>query len=381
MEPLKREIAHRFVSLASPTAARNGAGFHPCQGLYHTPKGARPRTALIATHYNVDFSEHYLADEMAALGFGFLGWNTRFRGAETYFLLDHALIDIAVGIRWLREEAGVEQVVLLGNSGGGSLLAAYQSHARAGELGQAPTHRIPGWPRLPHLDDLPAADLYISLNAHPGRPEVLTAWMDPSVVDESDAFSVDPALDMFDPSNGPPYAPEFVLRYRAGQVARNHRISAWARAELENLASRGYSDRVFTLPRTWADLRFMDGTLDPSDRPIGSCYAGKPARANFGPFGIGYSCTLRTWLSMWSLDDSGCCGAPHLERIFEPSLVIQSRGDTGVFPSDAEAIFASLGARDKRLDWVDGDHYLQQPEDARAAVALRIAEWLGARAG
>ena len=53
---------HRFVGLASPTARRAGAGGHPCQGLYWTPPGRpRPRVAVIATHYNVDFSEHYMA--------------------------------------------------------------------------------------------------------------------------------------------------------------------------------------------------------------------------------------------------------------------------------------------------------------------------------
>ena len=35
---------------------------------------------MIATHYQIDFSEHYLADYMATRGIGFLGWNTRFRG-------------------------------------------------------------------------------------------------------------------------------------------------------------------------------------------------------------------------------------------------------------------------------------------------------------
>ena len=85
--------------------------------------------AFIATHYNVDFSEHYLASFMAERGFAFLGWNTRFRGNEAHFLLDHALAEIGVGVRWLREQAGAEQVVLLGNSGGGSLMAAYQSQA------------------------------------------------------------------------------------------------------------------------------------------------------------------------------------------------------------------------------------------------------------
>ena len=95
-------VQREFVSLESATSARNGAGFMPCQGLYHRPAGGTPRVAFIATHYNVDFSEHYLAPYMAARGYGYLGWNTRFRGNEAFFLLEHALIDIGAGVRWLR---------------------------------------------------------------------------------------------------------------------------------------------------------------------------------------------------------------------------------------------------------------------------------------
>ena len=43
-------------------------------------------------------------------------------------MLDHALADIAVGVRFLREQ-GVERIVLLGNSGGGSLMGAYHSQS------------------------------------------------------------------------------------------------------------------------------------------------------------------------------------------------------------------------------------------------------------
>ena len=156
------ERDHRHSS-ACPAGEehRTGPGGHPCQGLYHTPAGdPAPKTAFIAAHYNVDFSEHYLAEPIAARGYGFLGWNTRFRGNEGYFLLDVALADIALGVRWLREH-GAERIVLLGNSGGGSLMAAYQALGEGG------------------------GELYISLAAHPGRPQVLTAWMDASVTDET----------------------------------------------------------------------------------------------------------------------------------------------------------------------------------------------------
>src|ERR1700744_4569611 len=198
------EIAREFVGLPSPVIGRAGAGGHPCQGVYHRPAGAAPRTAFIATHYNVDFSEHYLASYLAERGYGFLGWNTRFRGAEAHFLLDHALAEIGVGVRWLREQAGAEQVVLLGNSGGGSLMAAYQSQAT-----EPPGRPVAGMRPLPAVADLPPGDLYVALAAHSGRPEVLTAWLDPSVTDESDPLSADPALRPFDPLNGPPLSAAF----------------------------------------------------------------------------------------------------------------------------------------------------------------------------
>src|SRR6478672_7631927 len=110
-------VTREFVGMDSPTARRAGSGGHPCQGLYHRGVGRKPKVAMIA--------EHYLADYMATRGIGFLGWNTRYRGYESSFLLDHALVDIGVGVRWLREIQGIETIVLLGNSGGGSLMAAY----------------------------------------------------------------------------------------------------------------------------------------------------------------------------------------------------------------------------------------------------------------
>ncbi len=366
------EIAREFVGLPSPVIGRAGAGGHPCQGIYHRPAGAHPTTALIATHYNVDFSEHYLASFMAERGYGFLGWNTRFRGAEAHFLLDHALAEIGVGVRWLRETAGVERVVLLGNSGGGSLMAAYQSQAV--EPNVTP---VAGTRPLPAIEDLPAADAFIALAAHTGRPEVLTAWLDPSVTDETDPLSVDPALDPFNPENGPPFPDEFQQRYRAAQRARNERITDWALAQLAALEGTRARDRLFTLYRTWADLRMIDPAIEPSDRRPNWSYLGEPVKANYGVFGIGTLSTLRSWLSMWSLRTSQCTAAPHLGRITVPSLVAHATADTGVYESDARGLFDALAAPDKQFARIKADHYLLDPPGARAEAADLIAAWLG----
>lgn len=370
---MTERIEREWVSAASPTLGRAGHGSSPCQGVYHRPADSTPTVAYIATHYNVDFSEHYLAAPLAARGAGFLGWNTRYRGNEPYFLLEHALIDIGVGVRWLRETARVDTVVIIGNSGGGSLMGAYQSQAMSPNISPSRDAELPD-----AVLDLQAADLYISLNAHPGRPEVLTSWLDPTVTDEQDPISHDPSLDMFDPDHGPPYQPEFIERYRAAQQARNERITDWAIDELERLRSAGARDRLFHVHRVWADLRFADLSIDPSDRRPG-CYQGDPARANRGVLGIGRASTLRSWLSMWSVRESQCRGAPHLGRITTPALVVQSTADRGVYPSDARAIHAALGGTDTELHLLPGEHYFEDtgPDDA----ADLVSSWTEARRG
>jgi pimeloyl-ACP methyl ester carboxylesterase len=324
----------------------------------------------------VDFAEHYLASYLAERGFGFLGWNTRFRGNEASFLLDHALAEIGVGVRWLREQAGAERVVLLGNSGGGSLMAAYQSQAV--EPNVMP---VSGMRPLPALADLPPGDSFVALAAHAGRPEVLTSWLDPSVTDETDPLSVYSALDPYDPANGPPFSPEFQARYRAAQRDRNERVTDWVLAELARLAGSRGRDRLFTLPRTWADLRMIDPAIEPSGRKPNWCYAGDPMRANYGVFGIGTVSTLRTWLSMWSLRTSQCTAAPHLARVTVPSLVIHATADTGVYESDARALYDALAAPDKQLELVEADHYLQEPAGARTHAADLIAAWINRHGG
>src|SRR5581483_3038263 len=61
--------------------------------------------------------------------------------------------------------------------------------------------------------------------------------LDPSLTDESDPFSYDPSLDIYNPDNGfrvPPeesrYAPEFVERFRNAQQERAKRLVEIARS-------------------------------------------------------------------------------------------------------------------------------------------------------
>ncbi|KAL9563861.1 hypothetical protein ACKAV7_011896 [Fusarium commune] len=309
-------------------------------GLYWTLEGSAPKIAFLATHYNANFSEHYLAGTLAASGYGFLGWNTRFRGLEDLFILEPALEDIGVGCRWLKEVTGVQKVILIGNSGGGSLIAAY--HAKS-------------------QDDpsLVTADAFIFVNSHMGRPDVFSNWLDPAVIDEND--------------------PEFIKRYRAAQIERNHRITAWAKAELKRLNDAGIPDILFPIHRTMADLRFTDAAIDPSDRPVPSCYFGDPAQANRGIGLAGRTSTLRTWLSLWSLEDSKIKFEVFAAKWKIPTVVIQGTADVGVFNSDARNIFDSLVTEDKELHFIPGGHFFNEsPETFDGAIKV-ITSWVEGR--
>lgn len=116
---------------------------------------------------------------------------------------------------------------------------------------------------------------------------------------------------MFDPRNGPAYSAEFVARYRAAQFARNRQITAWVREQLDWLRTGAPTApsgaRVDNLPfvvhSTAADPRFLDLTLDPSDRSTTTLW-GEPWVANYQPATLGHLTSLRAWLSQWSVDDS-----------------------------------------------------------------------------
>lgn len=355
--PTYESVTARYVSTTSASAARHPTGQAPGVGLYWTRTGHNPEIAFMLVHYSADFSEHYLAAPLASRGYGVLGYATRYRAMQEGFILERALEDIAAGTKWLMQNTATKKLVFIGNSGGGSLMAAFQAAA-----GKDTSMR--------------RAHAFIFLNAHPGRADVFTDWLDPSVTDEHDPVQRDPTLDMYNPLNGPPYPPQFQRRYREAQRQRNKRTTAWARAELKRLNDAGIEDRIFTVYRTSADLRFTDPTIDPSDRPSPACLQGNdPEKANRGLGYLARATTLQSFLSMWSLEESKSRFELQAASFSLPTLVIQSTQDVSIFPSMAQSLFDMVGSKDKELRWVPGAHYFEDSTESLENVANLIDEW------
>jgi hypothetical protein len=237
---------------------------------------------------------------------------------------------------------------------------------------------------------------------HPGQGELLLNCIDPSVADEDDPLSVDVALDAYSLDNGfaePPtsssYKTEFVSQYRDAQRQRVARIDDKARrmaAEADESRSefkrtgdirarrRSLAPRLITVYRTDADLRCVDLTLDPSDRPYGSLFGRRPDIINYGLVGFGRLTTPDAWLSTWSGLSTNAgfrqCG-PDIKI---PSLLVELSGDQAAFPLVSQAIYDSLGSSEKSRHRVSGLHFgapLRPGEPSGADnIAPLVVDWI-----
>jgi pimeloyl-ACP methyl ester carboxylesterase len=369
------EIPRESIRLVSPDGAL-------VRGILWTPpNGKKWKTAVILSHPRGDFSVHYAAPLLAAAGYAVLGFGTRYMNNDTDCLHEACTIDVETVYNEMKRR-GAEAVVLLGNSGGGSLMALAHTERGIGD----------GW---------------VGMAAHPGEGVFMLQVIDPSVADEMDPFSTTPELDMYHPDNGwrpwpEPcvYDKQWLKRYRAAQIERVARIDEIAKASIaesglagsqlrgveastqtlqwRELRRRAVFTKYMVIYRTLADPAYLDLSIDPDDRPMGSLFAfPDPFDANYGRGGLGRSMTARGWLSTWSGLSSHAKLADTMPNVKVPTLLLHPTADTEIRLWQAKEIVDNSGAADKTyIEMKGAPHYL---EGHRQVALAHVAEWLAKR--
>ncbi len=341
-------------------------------GCRHRSKEGPSDTAFVVVHPSSNFLGHPMLPHLSACGVDAIGLCTRYIANDSALMMENCVLDVASAVASLRRD-GYKKVILVGNSGGGGLAALYQSQA------ESPTIRSTPAGDPPDLTDfeLPLVDGVVFFMAHPGRSMVFTDWLDPAISNESRPFERLEELDMFSEKNGPPYSADFLDRYRAAQVGRNRRITAWVHEQLDMLSARGdgIRDLPFTIHGTLADPRFLDLTIDPSDREATTSW-GAPAQASYSPITLAHYSTLRSWLSQWSYDESNGDGRIHAARISVPVLVMYGSADEVCFPSYAKQFYDAISHDRKQIKIVEGaTHHYHGQEDLAYGAASEMVDW------
>ena len=306
---------------------------------------------MILSHPRGDFSVHYACPLLAAAGYAVLGFATRYMNNDTDCLHEQCIVDVNTAHDEMVRR-GAEAVVLLGNSGGGSLMALANAELGIGD----------GW---------------IGMAAHPGEGVFMLQVIDPSVADEAEPFATVPELDMYNPDNGwrpwpepCTYDRDWLARYRQAQRRarrphRRHRQGVPRRrrrrlgrlrqiddaskaadpAQWADLRRRTVFTKYLTIYRTLADPAYLDLSIDPDDRPMGSLFAfPDPLDANYGRGGLARTMTARGWLSTWSGLSSHARLADTMPKVTVPTLLVHPTADTEIRVWQAEEIVANAGA-------------------------------------
>ncbi|WP_068257172.1 alpha/beta hydrolase [Janibacter corallicola] len=366
-------------------------------GILRTVPGAT--TVAFLMHPRSDFTHHILVPEFLSRGCAVWTQGTRTAGNDLTLIHEQALLDMAAGHKFLRE-CGFDEVISVGHSGGGALVAFYMRQA---EL--PPAERLPDTPggRPVPLGDavMPMPDRAVFMAPHPGQGALLLSMIDPSVTDEDDPASVDPDLNPYDEANGfaePPtsstYSEEFVERYRLAQRARvqriddeaKRRVAASAAARKRFKESGDPADRrlslssgVITVHRTDADLRGVDLSIDPNDRPYGSVFGSRPDITDYGVIGFGRLTTPEAWLSTWSGISSRAGFLDNAAGVTVPTLFIELTGDQCLYPPQAQEMVEAIPGSVTHVR-VPGRHFgaaLSAGEPTGATLTgIEIGRWL-----
>ncbi len=220
-------IRDTFVQFTSGLQIQRGILYEPV-----TPC-EKSKIGIIIIHSNSDYSTWDICAELAKRGYRTVGGQV----TDPNGSMDAKILDIKRVVEFMRSYPGIEKVVLLGHSGGATLMTAYQCAAENGpQVFQGDEKLI----KCSITEPLSPADALMALDANWGNGAMTLTSVDPAVVQDGNDIKLDPELDIFSPANGfdpegANYSDAFIDKYCKAQAERNNKIVKYALERLHAL--------------------------------------------------------------------------------------------------------------------------------------------------
>ncbi|PLB44325.1 hypothetical protein P170DRAFT_368349 [Aspergillus steynii IBT 23096] len=157
-------------------------------------------------------------------------------GYMTDLDFEEMMLNVGEGMSYLRNQTEFDKVVILGHSGGGAMMAAYQNIAENGVQACQGAEKI--YPCSNQLAGLKPADGLMLLDCNYGLSTMSLLSLNPAIEDESTGSKINQSLNLYSPangytSNGANYSAAFQKTFQTGVVARNNRILDHALSRLD----------------------------------------------------------------------------------------------------------------------------------------------------
>lgn len=199
-------------------------GFHFQHAVFYEPviPCDKSRIGIVIFHSDNDYSTWDIGGELAKRGYRVLAG----RITSPEFTLDEKMIDINRAVEFLRNYPGIEKVVLMGHSGGATLMTAYQ---RAAENGISSLQNSSLLYPCTLKEELTPADGMMILDSNWGNGSMTLLSIDPAIAETNEGLTLNPSFDIFSPENGfhpdgSAYSADFLKDYFREQAERNNKI-------------------------------------------------------------------------------------------------------------------------------------------------------------
>lgn len=354
--------------------------------------------AVMVMHSDADYLNFPAGKALASHGYRTLQANVS-RVNET---LDKKLLDVKTCIEYLKGLPGVEKVVILGHSGGATLMSCYQAVAENGvTVFQDDKKIVP----ISDIGELPAADAVMLIDSNWGNGIMTLLSLDPAVKCDCNGVDLDKEYDLskqegYNP-DGSHYSGDFITKYQKAQAARNEKLinKALERLEAINSGKGNYRDdepwivagatQIAPCNRLFPqDIRLLSHTKNewPLIHADGSITTGvvpslrkaRKAMPFTGIYGMGTMITsVKTYLSAQAVrtteefgydeskiygidwDSTYCCTPGNMRHVKAPLLLM---GMTGGYEClAAEMIHELAASEDKTLAFVEGASHMLWP--------------------
>lgn len=363
-------------------------------GLLYEPDllGRKSKIGIVLMHSDESYLGFLPAPELAKRGYRVLSAVV----ADDKSTLDDKMLDVKRAVDFLKSYPGIEKVLLLGHSGGATLMSAYQCAAENGTaVFKGPEKLIP----CGLSEELTAADGIMFLDSNFGNGAMTLFSLDPAIEEEFCGTRRNTKLDLFNMENGfhpdgSNYSEAFKREFYSAQGARGNRLIDHALQRLKEIGegkgnylddepmvipganqiapnNKLFPQDLSLLSHTKKEWPLLHGDGSITLQVVPSVRVSRPGQQNTGSLRSGaVMTTVKTFLRSQAVrtteefhvsedgvyginwDSSYCCPPGNVTGIHVPMLAMGMTGSYEYLAS--EVIYERAGSTDKTLGFMEG---------------------------